>query len=197
MIVPALVASWIVTGVVAVAILHRRGHDIFSWSILFMFLGPIAIPLAISADRHPPEVPDDRMRDGRFDVLVAHDGSTRSADAVCAALELFEDAVTSVTVAAVVDQEAATTVRGAGTRRDREDSLAAVANRLQLSCGAAETVVLYGEPAAALSTFAAGHGFEMIVVPAPERGGGVKGRAAKHLATSAPVPVLVAPVPAR
>lgn len=197
MIALALVAGWIVTGIAGVAILHRRGHDIFSWSILFMFLGPIAIPLAISADRHPPEVPDDRMRDGRFDVLVAHDGSAQSADAVCAALELFEDTVTSVTVAAVVDQEAATTVRGADTRRVREDSLAVVASRLRLSCGAADTVVLYGEPAAALSTFASGHGFEMIIVPASGTGGSAQRRAAKHLATSAPVPVLVAPVPAR
>ena len=53
----AIAAGWVATGAVAVALMRRRGHDAFSWAVLFLFLGPIAVPLAISSDRHRPAEP--------------------------------------------------------------------------------------------------------------------------------------------
>lgn len=53
-VVVAIVAVWLVVGAGAALLMHRKGHDMFSWSILFIALGPLAVPLAISAHRHPP-----------------------------------------------------------------------------------------------------------------------------------------------
>ena len=38
----AVAAGWVAIGAVAVALMRRRGHDAFSWALLFLFLGPIA-----------------------------------------------------------------------------------------------------------------------------------------------------------
>jgi len=190
----AIAGMWLLTGVVGVLILRHRGHDTYSWSILFLFLGPIAIPLAIAADHDRPHATDERDRDGRFDVLVAHDGTDASATAVCSALELLDGTLTSVTLATVVDFEAASTVRGRETTVDSEQGLDAVASRLRLSCGPADTVLLYGDPPTALAEFAAAHGYELIVVPTARHRGGSRRSVARRLAATARVPVLVAPV---
>lgn len=43
---PALVVAWVVLGAVSVVVMHRRGHDAFGWAIPFLFLGPLALPVA-------------------------------------------------------------------------------------------------------------------------------------------------------
>ena len=175
------IAAWLAIGAAAVVAMHRRGHDTFSWAILFVFLGPLALPLAVSSERHPPSPPPWPDHDGAFDVLVAHDGSAATGNALDATLELLGERVTSITLAAVVDTEAASTVRGAGTCHDADERLGAAAEALRSRTAApVETVVLFGEPCHALSDFAAAHGYELIVGPA---------RVAKH----ARVPVLVSP----
>ena len=70
----------------AVAITHRRDHDTFAWVWLFLFWGPLTLPLAISADRHRPPEPDAPSHEGTLDVLVVHDGSPGADNALDAVL---------------------------------------------------------------------------------------------------------------
>jgi nucleotide-binding universal stress UspA family protein len=178
------VAAWLAIGAVAVAVMHRRGHDTFSWAILFVFLGPLAVPLAVSSERHLPAQPDWPDHEGTVDVLVVCDGSVDSARGLDAALDLLAGRLTSLTLAAVIDAEAATTVRGRTAQQEMESRLdaAALAARKRTSAPV-DSVVLFGEPCRVLGEFAAAHGYELIVGPT-------------RVARQAPVPVLVGP-PAR
>ena len=194
MFIAAAIGAWLLTGVIAVLILRHRGHDTFSWGLLFFVLGPLAIPIAVSADRHRPEVDDPRPQRGEFDVLVAHDGTADATSAVTSALEMLNGNVTSVTLAAVVDVEAASTVRGRDTTVHSTEVLEAAAERLHLACGPANTVVLYGDAPRALAEFASGHGYELIVVAGADNRGAARRRVARRLAAMTSVPVLVAPV---
>jgi hypothetical protein len=184
---PLIAAGWLAIGVVAAAVMHRRGHDTFAWGVLFLFLGPLALPLAISSDRHPPPQPDAPTRGGRLDLLVAHDGSREATAALQAAMDLVGPYVTSVTVTCVLDLEAASTVRGRDTQRETQARLDAVAHRLAAATSApVDTTILFGEPTQALQRFAAEHGYELIVAAAWRR------VTHKRTAASA-VPVLIGP----
>ena len=46
-------ATWLAIGVVLSVMMGRRGHDAYAWLILGMFLGPIALVLAVYTDRSP------------------------------------------------------------------------------------------------------------------------------------------------
>lgn len=194
-----IASGWLAVGLVAVAVMRRRGHDTFAWALLFMFLGPLALPLAVSSDRHPPSQPGGPLRDGRFDVLVAHDGSAEAAAALRAALDLFGSQVTSLTLAAVVDLEAASTVRGRDTQLETQAGLDAFAGDVaNVITAPVDTVILFGEPAHALVDFAASHDYELIVATAGSAGRARRGRgrAVNGLPTTSPVPVLIAGAPA-
>lgn len=187
---------WLAIGAGAVLIMRRKGHDAFSWTILFLFLGPLAVPLAVSAHRHPPHDTTRRAHRGALDVLVAHDGSPAASTALTSALELFGPQMTSLTLAAIVDIEAATTVRGQDTERETQARLDRLAGQLALPCGPIETVILHGDPAEALARFAAEHGYELVVVggnAGPRWRRALTGNVAKRLAAATSVPVLVGP----
>jgi nucleotide-binding universal stress UspA family protein len=193
----AIVVAWFALGAVAVVVMWRRGHDAFSWAVVFFFLGPLALPVAFSAQRHPPPQTAGHAHPGAFDVLVAHDGSQAAGDALAAALERFAPSITSLTLAAVVDVEAATTVRGRDTERDTYARLDGIAASLGgLPDGSVETVVLHGDPAVALAEFAEQHGYELLVVGGSGPGGSrvLRGSVARRLAMGGEVPVLIGPV---
>lgn len=78
-----IIAVWLAFGAGGVWILRRKGHDAFSWMLLFTVLGPLAVPLAISGHHHPP-----------------------GQRALVAAVNLLGPQLTSLTLAAVVDVEA-------------------------------------------------------------------------------------------
>ena len=191
-----IAAGWLTTGAIAVAVMHHRGHDTFAWAVLFLCMGPLAIPLAVSSHRHRPPDPDSPSHPGRLDVLVADDGSPQAAAALESALGLLGAQMTSVTVAAVVDLEATSTVRGRDTQREAQARLDAVVGDIAgVTEAPVDTVILFGEPTHALQRFAADHGYELIVV-------GCRSAARSHLvgrgdarkrATHAPVPVFVGP----
>lgn len=108
----AVAAAWLMLGAVSVLVMRRRGHDTFAWAVVFVVLGPLAVPVAVSAERHRVPLPESPHRGGRLDVLAAHDGSPAASAALHAAVHLFGPQMTCLTLAAVVDIEAATTVRG-------------------------------------------------------------------------------------
>lgn len=159
-----ILAGWLAVGVVAVAIMRRRGHDTFAWAVPFLFLGPLAIPVAISADRHRPVEPPRPLPPGGLDLLVAHDGTEDARAALDAALTFLDTRMTSITLATVVDIEASSTVRGRDTQREAQERLDAlardVAGRTAAPVG---TVILFGEPAYALQHYALENAYELIV----------------------------------
>jgi hypothetical protein len=191
-----LIAAWLAIGAIAVGVMHRRGHDTFAWAVVFLFLGPLALPVALSADRHRPPEPGAPRHDGRFDVLVAHDGSADAGAATDAALELIGAQITSLTFAAVLDLEATSTVRGRDAQQQTQARLDALAqDAAAVTSAPVDTIILFGEPVQALQHFAVAHGYELIVA-----GGHLAGRSATagrravwKLATQSPVPVLLGP----
>jgi nucleotide-binding universal stress UspA family protein len=190
------IGVWVALGLAAAWVMRRRGHDAFSWSILFLFLGPIALPVAVSAERHRPPESDRPMQPGALDVLVAHDGSAAATAALEAALTIVGGDMTSITLAEVVDIEAATTIRGRETTAAAQSRLDAVAAPLASSTTVpVATVVLHGDPAHALAWFAAHHGYELIVVggSGPGRRWVRRGSVARRLASCSTVPLLVGP----
>ena len=171
----AVLIGWAAIGGVAVAVMRRRGHDWFAWAVPFLFLGPLAIPLAVSADRHRPTDPVRPLPPGGLDVLLCHDGSADADTALGAALNLIGERMTSLTLAAVVDLEASTTPRGREAQREAQDRLDTIAGDLATSITApVATVILCGDPAHALQRFAVEQGYELIVTSS-----GVGGR--RHL----------------
>lgn len=160
----AILGGWLAIGVVAVVVMRRRGHDTFAWAVPFLFLGPLALPLAITADRHRPVEPPRPLPPGALDLLVAHDGTTDSQAALDAALTLLGAQMTSMTLAAVVDIEAASTVRGRETQREAQERLDLLAGEVSARTTApVATVILFGEPAHALQHYAVENGYELIV----------------------------------
>lgn len=186
-----LVAGWAAIGAVAVVLMHRRGHDMFAWGLLFLLLGPIAVPLAISSDRHRPTEPPRPLPPGGLDLLVSHDGTADAQAALEAALALLGSRMTSVTLAAVVDLEAPSTVRGRETQREAQERLDKIADEVStVTTAPIATVILFGEPATALQHFAADNDYELIVAGS--------GAARSHVGSrrsgrSRSVPVLIGP----
>ena len=191
-------AIWIAVGAVSVALMHRRGHDMFSWSLLFFVLGPLAIPLALTAGRDIPPEPPGSDHDGRLDVLVAHDDSVEASAALDAAVTMFGPQMTSLTLATVVPVEARTTVQGRDVIDKAQARLDRAAQQIASAVDApVDTIVLHGPPAEVLEQFARDHNYEIIVVGSrPRRASHVGARAvAKKLAAGLSVPVLVGPSP--
>ncbi|HEV3364953.1 MAG TPA: universal stress protein [Acidimicrobiia bacterium] len=192
-----VLAAWLAIGTGAALIMRRKGHDAFSWAILFFFLGPLAIPLAVSAHRHPPQDGATRDHGGALDVLVAYDGSPAASAALAAALELFDSRMTSLTLAAIVDIESASTVSGHDTERDVQARLDRVAGEITLPCGPVETVILHGDPGHVLARCAAADGYELVVVPGSDGHRWrrmLTGDGTHRVPSATPVPVLVGPV---
>lgn len=189
------VIAWLVTGAVAVAILHRRGHDTFAWAWLFLIWGPLTLPLAISADRHRPPQPAAPSHTGAFDALVVHDGSTEAEAALQATLALLGQHLTSLTLAAVLDFEATTTLRGQEAQREEQHRLDALARTVGLRARApADTIVLFGEVSHALQHFAGEHGYELIIAGSHmARRMHLGSRPARDLVTGTSIPVLIGP----
>jgi hypothetical protein len=183
-------AAWFAIGAVAVAVMRHRGHDAFAWAVPFFFLGPLALPVALSSDRHRPAEPAASSHEGRLDVLIAHDGSADATTAASAALDLLGAEMTSVTFAAVLDLEATSTVRGREAQHEAEIRLDALVRELAgVTRVPVETVILLGEPIQALQHFGSQHGYELIVAGAHVAGH----RGVRQLATKSPVPVLLGP----
>lgn len=196
MLIAAIAAGWVAMGAVGVAVMRHRGHDTYAWAVLFLLLGPLAIPVAISSDRHRPVEPPRPLPPGGLDVLVAHDGSADATAALGAVLSLLGDRMTSLTLAAVVDLEAPTTVRGQETQREAQERLEGVAREVQVTTTApVGTIILFGDPAHALQHFAVDQGYELIVAGSRTAGRSHLGshRVARAMASRRSVPVLIGP----
>ncbi|HSJ27188.1 MAG TPA: universal stress protein [Acidimicrobiia bacterium] len=185
--------AWAVTGIVLSVVMRRRGHDLLSWLVLGVILGPRAVPLALERLREHPlrrvHVPE--AESGHCDVLFATDGSEESFQALDDALGLLGPHATSLTVATVLDHDSREGAAGEDARRRAQALLDEVAARTGRD--EVRTRILYGRADEALTQYAENAGIEVIVVGARGRGasqtlfGSVTGR----LVGASRVPVMV------
>ena len=207
LLIPIIGVTWVCIGLVLALVMRRRGHLGFSWFVLGMVMGPMAVVFAIDTLRHESpseaEVLDPGLpRPGRIDVLVGVDGSPASAAAVDAAARLFRPALGRMTLATVIDRDESP---GSGVEHAAEAELERAAARVMALDPAMELlrrprfrpelVVLRGRPADVLSAYALERGYEVLVVGS--RGAGlaktVLGGVAEALAAGSAVPALVVP----
>ena len=202
----ALAVSWAGIGLALALVMGRRGHDPFAWWLLGTLLGPLALPLAVSAERRRGEgawlVRSGRPGPGPVDVLVGLDGSAEADAALAAALDLLGPRLGRLTLATVVDLDASVEHDRARARARAELERRGRLVQLMLSTGhhgpddgrrVPALVLVAGHPAEALSRLAAEGGHDLLVVGG--RGAGLStvllGSTATSLAASAKVPVLV------
>jgi nucleotide-binding universal stress UspA family protein len=203
----ALAVLWAGVGVLLALVMGRRGHDPFPWWLLGTLLGPLALPLAVAAQRRRQErawlVRSGRPGPGPVDVLVGLDGSGEAAAALAAVLELLGPRLGRLTLATVVDLDASVEHDRAQARARAELERHGRLVQLRLSTGphgpdnarrVPALVLAAGHPAQALARLAAEGGYDLLVVgsrgPGPSQV--LLGSTATALAAHAKVPVLVA-----
>jgi nucleotide-binding universal stress UspA family protein len=194
-------AGWLAIGLGLAVGMSRRGHDPFVWWLLGTVLGPLALVLAIVAERRPRERPLSAHRattPGSVDMLVGIDGSAHAAAALQAALDLFGGRVGRVALATVLKLDDSPERRAEqAAARQRLERLAATVVRTGPSNQRGivpELVLLSGRPADELERFAIEEGYGLLVIGT--RGAGLStvllGSTATALAARGGVPVLVA-----
>lgn len=187
---------WVLSGLVTALVMRRRGHAEYAWGLLGLVFGPLVIAFAIDAVRRERLVADQTLQPpvggrGPVDVLVGLDGSPESEEALDAAIALLDGRIGRLTLATVLDYDAATT----GLPHETVD-----AARSRLEAHAALGVVpvpgmvfLAGRAEEALPDYARREHFDVIVVGARGAGGSraVLGSVAQALARGTGVPVLL------
>lgn len=189
-VVLAVGLAWVAIGVVLSVVLGRRGHSGFSWFVLGVVLGPLAVALAVSAwagERAEARVlaPSAATDEGCVDVLVGFDESPESRAAVDAAVELMGTRLGRLTLATVIPFDG-----GSALERSAAAVLEVEAQRLAWLTPGLE--VLRGHPATALETRATEDGYELLA--AGTRGAGhahLFGSTAGDLARGSKVPILL------
>jgi nucleotide-binding universal stress UspA family protein len=187
--------AWVAIGVVAAIVIGRRGHAPFTWLILGTVLGPLVLPLALARDRDAAALPMGSNAGewvGPVDVLVGIDGSRQSNQAVAAALHLFGDRLGRLTLAAVVDYDAALGGAVAPGQREARRALEEVQNSLNASLSS-DTVVLSGVAGEVLLAHAQAGGYDVIAVGRRGRGASkaIIGSVASSLSRTSTTPVLI------
>ena len=186
---------WGLLGVSTALVMGRRGHEPFMWLVLAIVLGPLVLPLAVSALHHDRPGLLRRLStgspgSGRVDVLVGIDGSEAALDALRSVIAILGDRLGRLTLAAVVDYDVAMGSVLAEGRRAAETDLRRAAEATTL---APETIVLSGRPAEALRKHAVEEGYELMAVGSRGRGASrtLLGSVATELARGGDVPALI------
>ena len=185
-------AGWIGIGVTLAWLLGRRGHDGFSWFILGVILGPLAVALAVDSWRHDERTPSRTVvtpgtvqPDGGVDVLVGFDGSPDSRAAIGSAVELFGDRLGRLTLTTVISYDG-----GRDAERAALAGLDAEAERLAWLAPGLE--IVRGHPSQALTAATTEGGYDVLVIGTKGAGRAhLFGSAASELARSSKVPVLL------
>jgi nucleotide-binding universal stress UspA family protein len=203
-----LAGIWIGIGLLLALVMGRHGHDPFAWWLLGTLLGPLALPLALSAERRQAERAQ-QLRigvpgRGPVDVLVGLDGSPEAAAALLTVLDLLGPQLGRLTLATVIDLDASAEHDRAKDQARAELLRRADQIRMRLWSPSQDPdehgrpvpdlILLPGQPAEALQRLAAEGAYDLVVVGG--RGSGLSkvllGSTATTLAAQAKVPVLLA-----
>jgi nucleotide-binding universal stress UspA family protein len=189
--------AWVVVGLVVGWVMGRRGFEPYTWTLLGVVLGPIAVVLAIAWLVRPPSWEPQLLRAGdggvggrsdAVDELVAWDGSPEARASVRAVESLVGDRVGRLTFARVVAIDAPPDVVRVA---ERELEAACEASTIGRS---PSTVLLRGQPAVALKDYAHRLGYDVLALGA--RGVGrshaLLGSVASALVRGAGLPVVMA-----
>ena len=188
--------AWVVLGLVVGWVMGRRGFEPYTWTLLGVVLGPIAVVLAVAWLVRPPAWEPQLLRAGdvdrpagTIDVLVAWDGSPEAHAALRAVKSLVGDRVGRLTFARVVAIDAP------------PDVVHAAESELEAACESSaigrspSTVLLRGQPAVALKEYAHRLGYDVLALGT--RGVGrshaLLGSVASALVRGAGLPVVMAP----
>jgi nucleotide-binding universal stress UspA family protein len=188
-------AAWLLLGAVTAVVMVRRGHDVATWAMLGIVLGPVAPILAMGSiasetDAKPVVLTEGREGVGFLDIVAGVDGSAESVAALRSAVGLHGENLGRLVVAFVVPFD---------VEHDPDRMRPMLAATKAISPWEATTVELRGDPATALQSFAEEEDFDLIVVGARGRGRSASplGSVATRLAAGSPVPVLIGPGQAR
>jgi nucleotide-binding universal stress UspA family protein len=204
---PTLAATWVGIGLLLALIMGRHGHDPFAWWLLGTLLGPLALPLAVSAEHRRGErawlVRGGRPGRGPVDVLVGLDDSGEAAAALATVLDLLGPRLGRLTLVTVLELDASVEHNRAQARARAELERQGRLVQLRLSTHqhgpddgrrVPRLVLATGYPTQVLSRLATEGGYDLLVVGS--RGAGpskvLLGSTATTLAAHAKVPVLVA-----
>ena len=198
----ALGLAWVTIGILTGLLMARRGHSWFTWTLLGAVLGPLVVPLVFSELRHYRDA-DGRLVAtglpgiGSVDVLVGIDGSPQSLAALHAVTRVIGPRLSRLTLAAVMEHGYRTTPAGMEDEKRARAHLAAAASSVGIVT--AQTVLLQGQPADALSDYADLEGYAMMAIGSRGRGASkaLLGSVASRLAQRSPTPVLIVSEAAR
>ena len=191
-IVVSVFVAWVVLGLALGWVMGRRGFEPYTWTLIGVVLGPIALVIAIAWMVRPPAHEPELLRHGAgkraggLDVLVAWDGSPESRAALVAVERLVGDRLGRLTFATVVAVDAppdAARVAEAGL----DAACATVPD------GAASTVLLRGKPADELKRYARRLGYDALALGTRGEGRShaLLGSVASALVRGAGVPVVL------
>lgn len=191
--------TWAIIGVVAGVIMGRRGHSWFTWDAAGTVLGPLVVPIAVSTIKAAHAAPLVNLTHGRAGIgpvhaIVGVDGSRESDAALNAAMNILGDRLGTLTIATVIDFDAAATEQRSEARVNAEANLnAASANAVARTGRSPNTVMLSGPPARAIADYAATVGADLVVTGSRGRGlsKAVLGSTAAQLASNTKTPVLI------
>jgi nucleotide-binding universal stress UspA family protein len=191
-----LAVTWVVGGFVVAVFMKRAGRDFRLWLGLGVLLGPFAglfAPASRTEARRGPYSTEHTYRSGDFDVLAGIDGSPESVAALRSAVGLVGDRISSLTLARVLDFEAAGSYSGMAAQAEACEELGRVSDAIDGQL--VDIELLYGAPGRALAEFARDQGMELIVIGARGRGmtRALFGSVARDLVGRSEVPVLIGP----
>lgn len=191
-----LAVTWLVGGFVVAVFMKRAGRDFRLWLGLGVLLGPFAglfAPASPSEARPGPSSAGYTYRSGDFDVLAGIDGSPESVTALRSAIQLLGDRISSLTLARVLDYEAAGSYSGMAAQAEACEELGRVSDEIDYR--PVDIELLYGAPGRSLAEFAGDQGIELIVIGARGRGmtRALFGSVARDLVGRSEIPVLVGP----
>jgi nucleotide-binding universal stress UspA family protein len=205
-----IVLAWLAVGTAVGIVEARRGRWRRGW-VVFAILGPFAVPLALGRRSEPTPEPvvltTGTAAGGSVDVLVGLDGSAASEAAAELAVGLLGGQVRTVTLATVLDLDTGAPHGDSlmhpepwPEEQEARRQLARGADALEAATGHdATTVVLTGEPAAALERYAGRGGYHVVVIGTRGRGltKSLLGSCATKLARQSSLPVLLVPAGSR
>ncbi|MDH3754642.1 MAG: universal stress protein [Acidimicrobiia bacterium] len=197
--VEAAIAGWIVVASAVLVFMTRRGHSPTRWAAIAFVLGPFSVLFAAWTRHRSPRIRSTTLQwgaqgPGPLSVLVGIDGSGAAHRALGAAIETLGDRIGHLTLAYVLDFEAAAKHRESPARTEARRVLdaeaTAIGERLAVQ---PRTVLLAGSPAAALVDHAREAGDDLLVIGTHGRGEAdwLQGSVAADLAEQRAVRVLI------